>query len=133
MKSLRNIGALIIFIGAILTLYFLVSTTSPVASLSDLLITVVFYVWVMLPFVVLFILTFSLHRKRHSPAARVAAFFTSILVVVPSVVLYWTVVFRPESSTSALAFLFLPFYALVAIAITYLLSWLVLRMFMSKA
>jgi hypothetical protein len=133
MKSLRNIGALIIIIGAMITLYLLVSTTSPIASWSDLLITLGFYAWVMLPFGVLFILTFSTHRKGRSSAARVAAFLTSLLVIILSVALYWDVVFRPESSTSALAFLFVPFYALVAIGITYLFSWLVLRMFMSKS
>lgn len=133
MKSLRNIGVLIVTIGAIVTLYVLVSTTSPMESLSDLLINFVFYAWVLFPFIVLLILTFFIDRTGSSPAARVAAFLTSILVVVSSVALYWDIAFHPESSTSALAFLFIPFYALVAIGITYLLGWWVLRMFMSKS
>jgi hypothetical protein len=133
MKSLRTIGALIIIIGAMITLYLLVSTTSPIASWSDLLITLGFYAWVMLPFVDLLVLAFVVHRKARSQAAGVAVFLTSILVVIFTVALYWTAGLRSGSSTSAIAFVFVPFYALVAIPITYLLSWLVLRTFMAKS
>jgi hypothetical protein len=133
MKSLRNIVVIIIILGALVTFGIMASTTSPVGSLSDLLFTLGFYSWVGLPFVVLIVLTFFIHKKGLSPAARVAILVTSILVAVSSVVVYWASIVTSESSTSALVFIFIPIYALAAIAVVYLLAWLLLRLFMPKA
>jgi hypothetical protein len=130
---LRNIGIIIIIISALVTFGIMGSTTSPIGSLPDLLITLGFYGWVAFPFVVLIALTFYIHRKGLSPASRVAILLTSILVAVSSVLLYWASIFNSESSTSALAFIFIPFYALVAIAAVYVLAWLLLRSFMAKS
>jgi hypothetical protein len=130
MKSLRTIGIVITITCAIATLVIMGSTTSAVASLADILITLGFYTWVVLPFAVLIALTFYIHRKGLSPASRVAIFLTSVIVTVPSVFFYWASIFKSESSTSALVFIFIPFFTLIAIAVVYLLAWLVLRLLM---
>ena len=133
MKNLRNIGIVTVILGALITLGIMVSTTSSVSSLSDLLITLGFYVWVVLPFIVLILLNYYIHRKNLSSASRVAIFLTSIFVVVSSVLIYWASIFKSESSTSALVFVFIPIYTLVTIAVLYGLAWLLLRLFMSKS
>lgn len=133
MKGFRNIGLMTIIIGAVLTSGIMFSTTSALSGLSDLLVTLGFYLWVLLPFMTLIILTLYIYRKAHSSASRVAIVLTSILVVVSSVLIYWVSIFNSESSTSALVFLFIPIYALVSIAFVYGLSWLLLRGFMPKA
>jgi glucan phosphoethanolaminetransferase (alkaline phosphatase superfamily) len=130
MKNLRNVGIVISIIGAVITMAIMYSTTSAVGGLSDLLITLGFYVWAILPFVVLIILTALIHRKGLSPAARVAILLTSILVVASSVLIYWGSIFNSESSTSALVFIFIPIYSLAAIAVVYGLALLLLKSFM---
>jgi hypothetical protein len=130
MKSLRTIGIVITITCAIATFVIMGSTTSAVGSLADILITLGFYLWVVLPFAVLIALTFYIHRKRLSPASRGAIFLTSIIVAVSSVLFYWASIFKSESSTSALVFIFIPFFTLIAIAVVYLLAWLVLRLLM---
>jgi hypothetical protein len=130
MKSLRTIGIVITITFAIATFVIMGSTTSAVGSLADILVTLGFYLWVMLSFAVLIVLTFYIHRKGLSPASRVAIFLTSIIVAVSSVLLYWASIFKSESSTSALVFIFIPFFALIAIAVVYLIAWLVLRLLM---
>jgi apolipoprotein N-acyltransferase len=87
---------------------------------------------VVLPFAVLVALTFYIHRKERSPASRVAIFLTSIIIAVSSVFVYWASIFKSESSTSALVFIFIPFFALIAIAVVYVLVWLLLRLLMRK-
>jgi hypothetical protein len=129
MKSLRTIGIVTTITCAIATLVIMGSTTSAVASLADILVTLGFYLWVVLPFAVLIALTFYIHRKG-SPASRVAIFLTSIIVAVSSVFFYWASIFKSESSTSALVFIFVPFFDLIAIAVVYLIAWLVLRLLM---
>lgn len=133
MKSLRNIGIVIIIIGVLSTFGIMTSTTSAIGSLSDLLITLAFYFWVALPFAVLIILTFYIHRKGLSTASRFAILLTSILVVLSSVLIYWASIFNSESSTSALVFVFIPIYALAAIAIVYGAAWLLLKFLMPKS
>ena len=133
MKSLRNIGIITNITGAIITSGIMFSTTSAISSLSDLLITLGFYVWAILPFIVLIILTLYIYRKGLSSASRVAILLTSILVVVSSLFIYWASIFNSESSTSALVFIFIPIYALAAIAVVYGLSWLLLKGLMPKS
>src|SRR5215208_1011602 len=99
MKSLRSIGIITAIVGALATLGIMASTTSAVGSLTDLLITLGFYVWVLLPFVILIALTVYIHRKPLSSASRVAILLTSILVVVSSVPVYWASIFNSDSST----------------------------------
>jgi glucan phosphoethanolaminetransferase (alkaline phosphatase superfamily) len=130
MKNLRNIGIITSIIGIVITLGIMYSTMSAVSGISDLLITLGFYVWAVLPFIVLIILTALIHRKGLSSAAHVAILLTSILVVVSSVLMYWGSIFNSESSTAALAFIFVPIYALAAIALVYGLTLLLLKSFM---
>jgi hypothetical protein len=130
MKSLRNIGIITSAIGAIITFGIMYSATSAVTNSSDLLITTGFYVWVILPFITLIILTLLIHRKSRSGAARAAILLTSILVVVSSVLIYWGSIFNSESSTAALVFVFIPIYSLVAIAVIFGLTLLLLKSFM---
>lgn len=133
MKSLRNVGIIITIIGALLTFGIMVSTTSSIESLSDLVISLGFYVWVALPFAVLIVLTLYIHRKGLSPASRAAILISSVLVVVSSVLIYWASIFNSESSTSALVFIFIPIYALVAIAVVHGVTWLLLKALMRGA
>ena len=133
MKSLRNIGIITAIVGALATLGIMASTTSAVGSLSDLLVTLGFCVWALLPFIIIIILTSYIHRKGLSSASRVAILLTSILVVISSVLIYWASIFNSESSTSALVFIFIPIYSLAAIGVVYGLAWLLLRLFMPKS
>ena len=130
MKNLRIVGIIASITGALTTLGIMCSTTSAVGGVSDLLVTLGFYVWAILPFITLIVLTSYIHRKGLSSAARVAVLLTSLLVVASSVLMYWGSVFNSESSTSALAFIFVPIYALAAIAVVYGLAWLLLRSLM---
>jgi hypothetical protein len=132
LKSLRTIGIVITITCAVATFVIMGSTTSAVGTLADILITLGFYLWVVLPFAVLIALTFYIHRKGRSPASRVAIFLTSIIIAVSSVFVYWASIFKSESSTSALVFIFIPFFALIAIAVVYVLAWLLLRLLMRK-
>ena len=133
MESLRNVGIVIVIAGALASLGIMASTTSAVGSLTDLLITAGFYVWVALPFIILIALTTLIHRKALSPASRVAIFLTSILVVIPSVAIYWASIYNSESSTSALVFIFIPICSLVLIGVAYGLARLLLGSLMTKS
>jgi hypothetical protein len=130
MKNLRNIGIVASIVGAAITSWIMYSTTSAVGGLSDLLITLGFYGWALLPFIVLIVVTSLIHRKGLSAAARVAILFTSLLVVASSVLIYWDSIFNSESSTSALVFVFIPLYTLGATAVVFGLSFLLLKSFM---
>ena len=130
MNNSRNVGIIVSLIGAALTLWIMYTAASALDGAADLLISLGFYVWAILPFIILIILTSYIHRKGLSAASRVAILLTSILVVASSVLIYWVSIFRSESSTSALVFVFIPIYALVAIGVVYGLSWLLLRSFM---
>jgi len=130
MKNLKSVGIIASILGALITCGIMYSTTSAVSGISELLITLGFYVWAILPFIILVLLTLYIHRKGLSSAARAAVLFTSLLVVVSSVLMYWGSIFNSESSTSALVFIFVPLYALAAIAVVFGLAWLLLRSLM---
>jgi hypothetical protein len=133
MNNSKSIGIITAVVGALATLGMMASTTSAVGGLKDLLVTLGFYAWVLLPFVALIALTIYIHRKTLSPASRVAILLTSILVVVTSVPAYWSSIFNSESSTSALVFIFIPLYSLVAIGVGYGLVRLLLGLLMRKS
>lgn len=133
MNNSKSIGIITAVVGALATLGMLASTTTAVGSPKDLLITLGFYVWVLLPFVLLLVLTLYIHRKASSPASRAAILLTSILVVVSSVLAYWSSIFNSESSTSALVFIFIPLYSLIAIGVCYGLARLLLGLLMTKS
>ena len=129
---LKNVGIAVIILGALFTLGLMLSTTSTPGGPSDLLFTAGFYLWVMLPFAVLAALTLLIHRKGLSPASRLAALLTSILIVGSSAFVYAASIFGSESSTAALVFVVIPLYALAAIAVSYGAFWLLLRFFMPR-
>ena len=133
MKNLKSIGIVTVIVGALATVGMMASTTAAAGGLDDLLITLGFYFWVLVPFIVLLILTVNIHRKALSPASRVAILLTSILVVVSSVLVYGASIFNPDSSTSALVFVFVPVYSLVAIGVCYGLARLLLGLLMPKS
>ena len=103
------------------------STTSTPANATDALFTVGFYIWVALPFLLLLTLTLSIYRKPYSRAAQIAILITSLGVTGASVWAYWTSVTDSKSSTSALVFVFVPLYSIVAGWVLYLLAWLLIR------
>ncbi|HEY6186060.1 MAG TPA: hypothetical protein VIW80_00170 [Pyrinomonadaceae bacterium] len=133
MKHSRNVVLIIIVLGVLSTFGIMASTTSAIGGPSDLLVTLGFYLWVAVPFIVLIALTIYIHRKGLSTASRVAILITSILVVVSSVLIYWVSIFNSQSSTSALVFVFIPVYALAAIALMYGTAWLLLKSLMPKS
>lgn len=133
MNNLKSIGIVTVIAGALATFVIMASTTSAVGSLKDLLVTLGFYVWALLPFAILLALTLYIHRGASSPASRVAILLTSILVAVSSVLIYWNSIFNSESSTSALVFVFIPVYSLVAIGVGYGLARLLLGLLMTKS
>lgn len=132
MKILKYIGIIVILLGTLAALSIMDPVTSAAGGLSDLLITLGFYVWVMLPFLILIVLTSSIHRKGLSTASRIAIFLTSIFVVVSSVMIYWASIINSASSTSALIFIVVPIYALVATVVVYVLVLFLLRFVMPK-
>jgi uncharacterized membrane protein YesL len=115
MKRLRNIGIIINLIGALATLGIMIFNTSSIASNSELLLVIGFYVWMILPFIVMIIMTFRIHRKGNSAVSSRAILRTSIFVAVSSVLLYLALM----SSRYFLMGAFLPIFTLVEIAVVY--------------
>ena len=72
MSNLMNVGIIAVVVGALATLGMMASATSAVGGLQDLAVTLGFYVWVLLPFLILIALTLYIHRKAPTPASRVA-------------------------------------------------------------
>ena len=127
MNNLKNASILIAALGALATLGIMFYASSGPENVSDLLFVLGFAVWALLPYLALIFLARRVHRKEGSSAARVAVLVASVVVVVLSVLAYWISIFHSESSTSALVFVFIPFYALAGIAAVFLLTWLLMR------
>ena len=122
MKLLKNIGIVIVAIGVVCTLAIMGYTTSW-ADGVDLTLPFL-YLWVLLPYIVLLIATVKIHQRGASAASRIAVFIASVVVVTLSVLVYYDSMFVSVRSTSGLVFLALPLYALVAVVVVYLVSWL---------
>ena len=120
MSSLKKIGIAVVVSGLFCTLAILIYSTSWEQDVR--LVLPLFYVWVLLPYIVLLISTFRIHRASSSDASHIAIFISSLAVVIFSVLIYYDAVFVSSSSTSALVFLFVPGYALAAIAVIYFAS-----------
>jgi hypothetical protein len=75
--------------------------------------------WAGLPYIVLLISNLRIHRRGASFASGIAILAASLIVVIFSVWLYYDSVYVSKASTSALIFVFLPGYTLVATAIIY--------------
>jgi hypothetical protein len=125
MRLLKNIGIAVVALGVACTLAIMSYTTSWEDGVDFTLI--ILYLWVLLPYFVLLVLTVTIHRRNASDASRIAIFIASVAVVILSVLSYYHSIFVSVSSTSALVFLVVPLYALAAIAVVYLVSWLLIR------
>ena len=116
MTSLRNIGIAAAILGAVGTLAIMLHAASwQVADAT----TLALLLWACLPYVVLVISNFRIHRRSPSAASGIAILAASLVVVTLSVWLYYDSVYVSTTSTSALIFLFLPGYALAATAVIY--------------
>ena len=124
MKALMNIGFVVVALGIVCTLAIMVYTTSWEYGVDFTL--PFFYLWVLLPYIVLLVSTVRIHQRGASDASRIAIFIASVIVVILSVLIYYDSMFVSVTSTSGLIFLALPLYALAAIAIVYLVSWLLI-------
>ena len=116
MTSLRNIGIVAAVLGAVGTLAMMLHSAS--WQVADA-ITLALLLWACLPYIVLAISNFRIHRRGPSFASGIAILAASLLVVTFSVWLYYDSIYVYTTSTSALIFLFLPGYALVATAVIY--------------
>jgi len=116
MTSLRNIGIAAAILGAVGTLAIMLHQVSwQVADAT----TLALLLWACLPYIVLAISNFRIHRRGPSSVSGIAILAASLLVVTFSVWLYYDSVYVSTTSTSALIFFFLPGYALVATAVIY--------------
>jgi len=71
------------------------------------------YLWAILPYVTFFLISSIVHARQLSPILPLATCITSILILSFTLVVYIDGMFIHTSSTSALLFLFVPFYLLV--------------------
>lgn len=76
------------------------------------------YLWVILPYLTFFLISLIIHVRLSSPILPFATFITSILILSFTLVVYIDGMFIHTSSTSALLFLFVPFYLLVGAPLT---------------
>jgi hypothetical protein len=120
MSSLKKIGMAVVVLGLFCTLAILIYTTSWEQDVR--LVLPLFYLWVLLPYIVLLISIFRIHRASSSDASRIAIFVSALAVVILSVFIYYQAIFVSSSSTSALVFIFVPVYGLAAIAVIYFAS-----------
>ncbi len=113
-------------VGFASTLAIMLYTTSGATGVDFTLILL--YLWALLPYIVLLVLTLAIHRKAASDESRVAIFIATVAVVFLSVLSYYHATFVSVSSTSPLVFVVIPLYALAAIAIFYFVSWLLIKL-----
>ena len=131
MKLLKTIGIVVVLLGLGCTLSIMLSTTSWESGIDFTLLLL--YLWALLPYIVLLVLTVIIHRRNASDASRIAIFITSVVVVTLSVVSYYHAMFVSVTSTSALVFVVIPLYALAAIAIFYFVCWMLIRLVRGRA
>jgi len=126
MKLLKNVGIVVVLLGLGCTLSIMLSTTSLEDGIDFTLLLL--YLWALLPYIVLLGLTIMIYRRNGSDASRIAIFITSVVVVTLSVFSYYHAMFVSQTSTSALVFVVIPFYALAAIAIFFFVCWMLIRL-----
>jgi len=131
MKLLKTIGIVVVLLGFGCTLSIMLSTTSLENGIDFTLL--VLYLWALLPYIVLLVLTVMIHRRNASDASRIAIFIASVAVVILSVMSYYHAMFVSVTSTSALVFVVIPLYALVGIAIFYFVCWMLIRLMRGRA
>ena len=131
MKLLKNVGIVVVLLGLGCTLSIMLNTTSLEGGID--LTLLLLYLWALLPYIVLVVLTIMIYQRNGSDASRIAIFITSVVVVTLSVVSYYHAIFVSETSTSALVFVVIPFYALAAIAVFYFVCWILIRLMRGRA
>jgi hypothetical protein len=131
MKLLKTIGIVVVLLGLGCTLSIMLSTTSWENGIDFALLLL--YLWALLPYIVLVVLTVIIHRRNSSDASRIAIFIASVAVVTLSVLSYYHAMFVSVTSTSALVFVVIPLYALAAIAIFYFVCWMLIRLVRGRA
>jgi len=72
-----------------------------------------FYVWAILPYLSFYIISVYAHKRKFEPALPLATCITSALMLIFTMIVYIDGIFIHTSSTSALVFLFVPFYLLI--------------------
>ena len=125
MKFLKNVGIAVAVLGAAGTLAIMFYTTSWESGIDFTLLLL--YFWALLPYIVLLALSVMIHRRNASDASRIAVFIASVTVVSLSLLSYYHATFVDVSSTSALVFVVIPFYALAATAMIYFVCWMLIR------
>jgi hypothetical protein len=131
MKLLRNVGIVVVLFGLGCTVAIMLSTTSLENGIDFTLLLL--YLWALLPYIVLLVLTVMIYRRNASDASRIAIFIASVVVVTLSLLSYYHAMFVSVSSTSALVFVVIPFYALAATAIIYFVCWMLIRLVRRQA
>ena len=131
MKLLKNVGIVFVLLGLGCTLSIMLRTTSLEGGIDFTLLLL--YLWALLPYIVLLVLTIMIDRRNGSDASRIAIFITSVVVVSLSVFSYYHAMFVSVTSTSALVFVVIPLYALAAIAIFYFVCWMLVRLMRGRA
>lgn len=126
MKLLKKIGIAMALVGFASTLAIMLYTTSWASGVDFTLVFL--YLWALLPYIVLLVLTLQIHRKAASDESRIAIFIATVAVVFLSVLSYYHAMFVSVSSTSALVFVVIPLYALTAIGVFYFVSWLLIKL-----
>jgi len=69
--------------------------------------------WITLPYFTFFIVSYSANRKASSRNVYLASFITSIIIVILPLLIYVDAFYIHSTSTSALVFIFIPFYVLI--------------------
>lgn len=78
-----------------------------------------FYLYMMVPFLIIWRIIFQLYISDASNASRISFFITSILIAAMAIAVSFESLFGNVSSTSATIFFFVPFYLLLMIAVIY--------------
>lgn len=86
-------------------------------------------IFALLPPLVLLLYSAASNTKQDTRANQVGLLVTSLVIGPYPVYVYYSTLFHPLSSTSALVFFILPLYCLIAMPIIYWLTkWLYLRL-----
>lgn len=122
MKYLKNITCAAIAIAAI-SMFFTSAHTFGRISIFYFIFTL----FILLPYAILWRLTYTEYSDNGSKANRISLLITSLLITVLSLVASLGSLYETEkSSTSDLVFAVIPVYSLIIIAVVYpLASWLI--------
>jgi hypothetical protein len=72
-----------------------------------------FYAWAILPYLSFYIISVYAHKRKFEPVLPLATCITSVLMLMFTMLVYIDGIFIHTSSTSALLFLFVPFWLFI--------------------